>query len=193
MLETTEDINQLIMEDDWMMNILKTAQKLNLPDWWICAGFIRSKIWDQLHGFQVRTPLADIDVIYFDPNNPEKHKEREFEKKLIDMAPSIPWSVKNQARMHLLSGFSPYSSSVEGIAKFPETVTALGAKLDEEGNVVFVAPWGIEDVLQMEVRPTSYYATEKKGVYEKRIASKNWQAKWPKLKIFNADGILLNV
>ncbi len=30
------------------MEILETANSLNLPDWWICAGFVRSKIWDTL-------------------------------------------------------------------------------------------------------------------------------------------------
>ena len=32
---------------------------------WIC----RSKIWDILHDFSERTPIPDIDVIYFDPTN----------------------------------------------------------------------------------------------------------------------------
>lgn len=41
-----EKIFELITEDQWMMNILKAAKSLNLPDWWICAGFVCSKIWE---------------------------------------------------------------------------------------------------------------------------------------------------
>ena len=52
-----------------MMEILTTVEKLQLPDSWICAGFIRSKVWDHLHEKEYRTPLADIDVIYFDKVN----------------------------------------------------------------------------------------------------------------------------
>ena len=40
-----------------MMDLLKGAKSLNLPDWWICAGFVRSKIWDVLHGFDERTTI----------------------------------------------------------------------------------------------------------------------------------------
>jgi len=41
-LKTEEDILKLISEDDWMMDILITVKSLNLPDWWVCAGFVRS-------------------------------------------------------------------------------------------------------------------------------------------------------
>lgn len=62
-----EKMIEVITEDKWMMNILKSAKSLDLPNWWICAGFVRSKIWDTLHHFSERTPISDIDVIYFDP------------------------------------------------------------------------------------------------------------------------------
>lgn len=75
-MQTTEDIKNLILEDKWMMDILGAAQQLDLPDWWICAGFVRSKIWDALHGYIERTPLEDIDVIYFDANNKEESEEK---------------------------------------------------------------------------------------------------------------------
>ena len=50
-----DEIISLIKEDQWMMEILTSAKALNLPDWWICAGFVRSKIWDVLHDFSERT------------------------------------------------------------------------------------------------------------------------------------------
>lgn len=52
-----------------MMEILKTVSQLDLPDWWVCAGFVRSKIWDTVHGFNTRTPLSEVDVIYYDDTN----------------------------------------------------------------------------------------------------------------------------
>ncbi len=51
-LKNQEDVVKLIQNDDRMMEIVKAASKVNLPDWWICAGFVRSKIWDTLHGFE---------------------------------------------------------------------------------------------------------------------------------------------
>ena len=61
MIINEKDIISLIQKDKWMMEILKTSKSLNLPDWWVCAGFLRSKIWDVLHSFSKRTPLPDVD------------------------------------------------------------------------------------------------------------------------------------
>ena len=63
MLRNQEDVVKLIQNDHRMMEIIKAASKLNLPDWWICAGFVRSKIWDTLHGFEKRTNTPDVDVM----------------------------------------------------------------------------------------------------------------------------------
>ncbi|MFS0892484.1 nucleotidyltransferase family protein [Peribacillus frigoritolerans] len=168
-----------------MMEILESARSLNLPDWWICAGFIRSKVWDVLHDFSVRTTISDIDVIYFDPTNIDKLEEKKIEKKLESLIPTIPWSVKNEARMHVKSNMPPYSSSVDAISKFPETATALGVKLDENDNVILTAPCGIHDVINLEVKPTPYFKETKERVeiYEDRITKKNWKSTWKNLKV----------
>ena len=73
-----QDIISLITEDDWMMRVLKIVQSLGLSDWCICAGFIRSKVWDHLHGF-ARTRLPDVDVVYFDSNHIDESTEKEHE------------------------------------------------------------------------------------------------------------------
>ncbi|WP_396953940.1 nucleotidyltransferase family protein [Neobacillus niacini] len=167
-----------------MMGILTLVKTLNLPDWWVCAGFVRSKIWDVLHGFEARTPLQDVDVIYFDPVNTGEADEKILEGKLKALRPDIPWSVKNQARMHVINNLPPYSSAVDGISKFPETVTALGVKLDENDRIILAAPWGIGDVIDLLVKPTPLFSNaELKRVYDVRINKKNWKATWKLLKI----------
>lgn len=180
-----QDIIQLIQEDEWMMDILRNVKSLNLPDWWVCAGFVRSKIWDTLHGFTERTPLSDVDVIYFDRGNLQEFVEKEIEEKLTLMNPNIPWSVKNEARMHKVSKMSPYLSSVDAISKFPETATALGLTLDEQNNIIMAAPYGVEDVIDLIVKPTSFfrYAKDKIEIYENRIQTKNWKSIWNKIEI----------
>jgi len=184
-----EKIIELITEDKWMMNILKAAKSLNLPDWWICAGFVRSKIWDKLHNFNERTPIPDIDVIYFDPTNIDELMEKKLEEMLKSLMPNIPWSVKNEARMHIKSNMPPYSSSVDAISKFPETATALGIKLDEKNNVLLTAPCGIGDVVNLEVKPTPYFikTKERAEIYEDRISKKKWKSIWKNLKVNHID------
>ncbi|MDK7472601.1 nucleotidyltransferase family protein [Bacillus paranthracis] len=184
-IQTEQDIVRLIENDEWMINVLQLAKSLELPDWWICAGFVRSKIWDTLHNYEIRTTTPDVDVIYFDPFRKDKIYEQLLEKKLINLDASIPWSVKNQARMHVVNNMLPYSSSVDAISKFPETATALGVTLDEKNNVILTAPCGIEDVLSLQVRPTAHFLESKERIhmYKNRVIKKNWQSNWPNITI----------
>ncbi|MBS4200785.1 nucleotidyltransferase family protein [Bacillus sp. FJAT-49732] len=181
------DIIRLIEQDYWMMDILHYAKSLKLPDWWICAGFVRSKIWDELHGFTKRTPLSDIDVIYYDPNNLKEETEKEYEDHLRALNPAIPWSVKNEARMHLRNNVPPYESSIDAISKFPETATSLGVKLDSKDRIILTAPYGVHDVIHLEVRPTPYILENQllATLYKERILNKNWISTWTNLKIFH--------
>ncbi|MEK5037693.1 nucleotidyltransferase family protein [Sporosarcina sp. FSL K6-3457] len=191
-IQNEKDVIALIQEDEWMMDLLACAKSLNLPDWWICAGFVRSKIWDALHGFDERTPMPDIDVIYYDAENVEESVEKKHEEVLRRLLSTIPWSVKNQARMHIVNNSSPYSSSVDAIGKFPETATALGVKLDERSNVILTAPHGIQDVVNLIVKPTLYFleSEDRMLMYEKRVRKKNWQATWNKIEVMDFGPII---
>lgn len=182
-----QDIKRMIENDEWMMNVLKAAQTLNLPDWWICAGFVFSKIWDTLHGFNERTPLSDVDVIYYDPLILEEEREKIYEEKLYTIMPDIPWSVKNEARMHLKNKIPPYTSSEDAISKFPETATALGVKLDNKRELVLTAPWGFEDVVEFNVKPTPHFleTQERMEFYKTRVTLKRWESVWNKVKVLH--------
>ena len=183
-----KDILSLIQKDRWMMEILKSVKRLNLPDWWIGAGFVRSKVWDFLHDHKVRTPISDIDVIYFDKSDfsaeeslsETTKKEVEYEKQLREIMPGVDWSVTNQARMHLFHDDKPYKSSEEGLRHWVETATCIGVKLDEKDKLILTAPHGIYDLVNLIFRPTttSYKNTKR---FEERIKNKKWLSKWPKL------------
>lgn len=187
---TEKDITKLISEDEWMMKILRTVKTLNLLDWWIGAGFVRSKVWDYLHGYSIRTPIPDIDVIYlnsFDFSKDEKlnestKTETQYEKVLKKINPNINWSVTNQARMHLYHQDFPYKTSEDALSHWVETATCIGVKLDELDNVILAAPKGIDDLVNLVLRPTKLSEKDIKTFY-KRIEGKNWLKKWPKLKI----------
>ncbi|MBO7745703.1 nucleotidyltransferase family protein [Paenibacillus sp. MWE-103] len=182
---TERDIIRLVESDAWRMEALRAARTLELPDWWICAGFVRSLVWDALHGYAERTPLADVDVVYYDAGCLDEGVEKALERKLRDRMPGVPWSVKNEARMHVLNGGPPYASSVDAIGKFPETATALGFALDADDRVRLTAPCGIGDAVRMIVRPTPHFRSrpELAAIYERRLASKDWSRLWPKIRV----------
>ncbi|MFA6429691.1 MAG: nucleotidyltransferase family protein [Patescibacteria group bacterium] len=180
-LQTISDIESLITDDHWMMTILRHVESLSLPDWYIGAGFVRNKIWDALHGYASRTPLNDIDVVYFDPINISEAHDHHLERQLLTLDPTLPWSVKNQARMHSRNGDAPYTDTVDAFSHWPETATCIGVRLIN-GHVEVKAPLGIEDLLALRVRPNPHFL-HKIDVYTKRVQSKNWTILWPKLAI----------
>lgn len=184
-MEGDQAIITAVKKDDWMMSILEAVKTMDLPDWWICAGFVRSKIWDGLHGYETRTPLADIDVIYFDDENLSEGDEKRYEEGLAEIMPDVPWSVKNQARMHKRNRLAPYCSSVDAISKFPETATAIGIKLNAEHDLVIAAPCGTVDLMNLQIKPTPHFVqhAELLPIYKQRIEDKGWLQTWPQLCI----------
>ncbi len=151
-----QDVIELIQDDPRMMHILGAVESLGLPDWCVCAGFVRSKVWDFLHGFP-ETRLPDVDVVYFDPDNTDESIEKQHERSLRQLNSSVPWSVKNQARMHTKNGHGPYTSTADGLANFPEVCTAIGVYLNSNGDLVLVAPYGIDDLVQLDCSSHSIF------------------------------------
>lgn len=163
-----------------MMEILRTVKGLNLPDWWIGAGFIRSKVWDILHDYTNRTPIPDIDVIYLNRNEPIQ-EELSYESKLKILRPDINWSVKNQAKMHVRHNDKPYKTSSQALAQWVETATCIGCRLTKNNKVIITAPQGIKDLVGFILRPI--HPSKNLNLFYERIKKKKWLEKWPKLKV----------
>lgn len=185
-LQGIDDIAVVITDNPWHMDVLRTVRELNLKDWMIGAGFVRNIVWDHLHGYDFHTPLSDVDVIYFDLANAERPFDQEYEVQLMAMLKSVPWSVRNQARMHVRNGDLPYLSSEDAMAHWLETPTCVGVTLCDDDTVSMIAPYGVEDLLSLHVRPTPW-GVKKPGIYRERIEEKNWPKSWPKLRVFYAN------
>ncbi|MEK0317901.1 nucleotidyltransferase family protein [Cohnella sp. 56] len=172
---------ELVQADERMMSVLRTVRNLRLPDWWISAGFVRSKLWDVLSGKAEPTRLPDIDVIFYDDRDLNEAREKLLEAELERLLPGMPWSVKNQARMHVLHDRPPYRSSLDAVAHYPETATALALTLDDAGRPRLGAPHGLDDALAMRVRPTPACSTDPtlRATFERRIVAKRWDLIWP--------------
>ena len=172
----------LIESDDVLITILKTVEQLELNDCWVAAGAIRNKVWDTLHNMQ--TNINDIDVIYFDETNISTLTEKALEARLQNLMPNQPWSVKNQARMHIKNNVPPYVSSFDGVAHFPETPTAIAVRMIN-GHLEIMAPYGLQDLFEGTVRPTPPYQKSSMlhPIYLERMQHKKWANIWRKLAI----------
>ena len=179
-LRTISDIERLLEAHAASHALLLHVESLGLPDAWIGAGFIRNSVWDVLHGRAIDVArLADADVLFFDPDDTSKEREAEIERRLRGLAPDVPWSVKNQARMHLRNGDAPYRNTLDAVAHWAETATAVAAR-SSRGTVEVIAPYGVDDLLSLIVRPTPAFG-HKIDIYRERVMAKDWPARWPKL------------
>ena len=182
-LGRADDILAVIAARPDKMAALGAVAALGLPDCWIGAGFVRALVWDVLHGYSRPTPIADVDVIYFDPADRSRAAEAEIEAALNARLASVPWSVRNQARMHLgKPGEAPYSSTWDAVAKWVETPTAVAARLDPDGGLALLAPHGVADLVGLIVRPTPHYR-HRQEAYLRRLAAKRWTESWPRLRV----------
>lgn len=164
------------------MKDLTILRELNLPDWYVAAGYVRNYIWDSLHNYRIRTPLNDIDVIYYNTEEIDEEIEKKYEQKLKLVTGLTIWSVKNQARMHTINGDQPYKSIEDAIGHWPETVTAVGIKLNQDDSISYISPYGLNDIFEYRVRKSPLFKDE--NCYRARVNKKNWKEIWPKLEIY---------
>lgn len=183
-IQNEADVEHLVRSDPWMMKVLAVAEELDLPDWWIGAGFLRNKIWDAIEG-NGDAGRTDIDLVYFDPADLMPESENKYDRILGAALPDGRWETCNQARMHTYHNDEPYRSSAESIGRWVETATCIavrkrGPKLD------FLWCHGIGDVLNMIARPIKHDKEKEPYLlqtFHERIEKKQWQARWPHLTI----------
>jgi len=175
-----ERIREWMLGDEIRMETLQIASSLELKDWCLAAGFVRTLIWDKLHGYDQLTTLGDIDLIYFDHKHCSKEIDQETEDHLKQIS-NYPWSVKNQARMHLRNNDRPYSSSADAMTYWVELQAAIGAKLSDSGEIIILAPFGLNIFFDNSIRLNQ--KRPKPTAFRNRIQEKQWLEKWPKLRV----------
>jgi hypothetical protein len=178
-------LTTLLRKNKPIWQAIKIAQNINLPNWYLGAGCVAQTVWNHFHGFEPSKNIADIDYVYFD-----RDLSYEKENKIIELVKSkfdnylIPIDIKNQARVHLWYkdhfGYEiqPYSSIEEAIKTWPTTATSIGIRLEND-QVHIYAPFGLDDLFNLLVRPNRVQITE--DIYLSKV--NKWTKYWPKLKI----------
>jgi len=181
-IKTEEDIRRLVVSDDWMMQVLRAAEKLNLPDWWIGAGFLRNKVWNAIEN-NADHSISDIDLVYFDSNDVTTETDWLYDKNMKDIFPNVDWEIRNQARMHYVNNFNPFKSTEDGISHWVETATCVAVKLEKD-ELKFLFCYGIDDLVNLVARPNPIFQTaELINIFYSRLEKKNWQKTWPHLRL----------
>lgn len=172
-----------------LMRILHVLRDVE-PQAFIAAGVIRNSIWAHLHEQAYLLHQTEIDVVYFDVQD-DGTGEQKIREQLEARFPQMVWDVVNQARVHhwyrLEHGgcIAPYCSLTEALAAWPETATAVAVQLDAHGQCQIVAPFGLQDLFELNLRWNP--AMVSYAVFQQRFESKAFLSTWPKLKMISAE------
>ena len=179
--QSAQQIQQWLLQDHTRLSALKVVAELALPECYIAAGFVRNLVWDRLHGHSKDTPLNDIDVIYFDASHTDAQRDQQLETRLRQQL-ALPWSVKNQARMHLRNGDAAYLSTQDAIRYWCELQTAVAARWNPETeSVELLSGFGLgclfDGHISLNLLRPKYYD------FFKRINQRRWLSQWPALSV----------
>jgi uncharacterized protein len=178
---------QIIAATPWLMRALWAVRSVAPAAACVGAGAVRSTVWDSLHGYSESSPLADVDVAYFDPRDVSPQSDAAYERRLAEVEPDLQWEVVNQAGVHLWyekafeEAVPPLRSLEEGIASWPETATSVAVWLDSDGCIRVVAPLGLEDLFDCVVRRNPARATV--GMFRARVEAKRYSERWPQVRV----------
>jgi len=172
-----------------LMGVMETARDLALPDWMIFSGAVYQKALNHLTGRDPDYGLNDYDLAYFDAADLSYEAEDAVIRRAANaFAPPLDElvEVRNQARVHLWfeakfgEPYAPLSGSAEALSRFTATMFAVGARLEPNGEIAIFAPFGLEDLFALRLRPNPTRRTT--GF---RRTAESAKARWPELVILD--------
>ena len=182
-------LESILLSSPRLKEILIRLSESTLSNYYVAAGCINQTVFNYYHGYDLNYGIEDFDIVYFDTDT-SYEKEDSIIKYVNGLLKDIDacYDIKNEARVHLWykdkygKDIVPYTSLEDAISSWGTTVTCIGVRL-ENNKLVTYAPYGLEDLFSMTIRPVKRQYTEEQ--YE--LKTKKWKSKWDKLKILPWD------
>lgn len=174
----------ILKKNTKLMEILKILDDDGIKNYYVGAGCINQTVFNYYHGKELDYGIKDYDIVYYDENTSYESEDiviKRLENKFKDLDVCV--DIKNQARVYIWYyekygvKKTPYKSVEDAIASWGATITCVGIRL-ENGKLVVCAPYGLNDIFNMVIRPVKREFT--KEWYDERAL--RWMKKWPKLK-----------
>jgi hypothetical protein len=187
--DLTARLEAILRDAPRLMAVMETARAVDLSDWLIFSGAIYQKVLNHLTGRDPDYGLKDYDLGYFDPDTSWDAEDAVIRRVAAAFEPPLREmvEVRNQARVHLWfedkfgEPYSPLSRSAEALGRFTSTGFAVGARLEADGRMTIAAPFGLEDLFALRLKPNPTRVTQ--GF---RRTAEAARARWPELTILDA-------
>ena len=181
----------IVRADPGLMHVLTAVRGLHLPDWRLFSGAVYQSVWNAVSGRPAGYGIKDYDLGYFDPDTSWDAEDvvirrvaAAFDPPFRDMV-----EVRNQARVHLWfenrfgEPYTALAGTDEALARFVAPAFAVGVRLEDDDAISVAAPFGLEDVFSMTLRPNP-----RRGLargWDRVVA--NARARWTELTIIEPE------
>lgn len=180
-------LEEIIRASPLLMEVLTGLREDGLPDHLLVAGAIYNLVWNRLTHRPDLAGVNDIDVFYFDASDlgwdAEDAVIRRLEARFGHLP--VPVQVRNQARVHLWfpekfgTPFQPLTSSAEMLARYASKTHAVAVRLETDGTMTILAPFGLDDIFSFRITPNPVLANKK--AHEAKAARA--RSIWPELTV----------
>ena len=181
----------IVRADPGLMHVLTTVRGLGLNDWRVFSGAVYQSVWNAVTGRPVGYGRKDYDLGYFDPD--VSWDAEDVVIKRVAAAFDEPFrtdvEVRNQARVHIWfpdrfgEPYEALTGTDEALARFVAPAFAVGVRLEADDAISIAAPFGLEDVFSMTLRPNPNRPVAKG--WDKAVASA--RARWPELTVIQPE------
>ncbi len=183
-----QELTDIVRADPGLMHVLTTVRGLDLPDWRLVSGAVYQAVWNVRTGRPAGYGVKDYDLAYFDGSDLSYEAEDGVIKR-VAAAFDEPFrsrvEVRNQARVHLWfqdrfgEPYEALNSTDEALSRFVAPTFAVGVRLEADDTLTVAAPFGLEDVFSMTIRPNPHRPVARS--WAKVI--ENARARWPELTV----------
>lgn len=157
-----ERLAAILQASPRVMAVLRLARELALPQPLLVSGAVYQTVWNSLTGRDPDYGIKDYDLAYFDPETSWDAEDVWIRRAAAALEPPLREAVevRNQARVHLwFNGrfggepYPPLRSTAESLERFVCPAFAVGARLEADDRLTVAAPFGLEDLFAMRLRP----------------------------------------
>jgi hypothetical protein len=192
MTEILEDrLREIVRATPTTWQVLETVRELDLPDWMIFSGAVYQPVWNALTGRDFAYGIKDYDVAYHDDSDTSYEAEDVvIQRVAAAFAPPLRdlVEVRNQARVHLWfekkfgadEPYPPLEDSAAALKRFVATAFCVGVRLEDDDTLRVWAPFGLEDLFAMRLRPNPL-RVKGAGGWERTTGSA--KARWPEITV----------
>ncbi|MBA3051050.1 MAG: nucleotidyltransferase family protein [Alphaproteobacteria bacterium] len=181
----------IVRADPGLMHVLTTVRGLGLNDWRVFSGAVYQSVWNAVTGRPIGYGRKDYDLGYFDPDVSWDAEDAVIKR--VAAAFDEPFrtdvEVRNQARVHIWfpdrfgEPYEALTGTDEALARFVAPAFAVGVRLEADDTISIAAPFGLEDVFSMTLRPNPNRPVAKG--WDKAVASA--KARWPELTVIQPE------